>query len=754
MTSLGRTTQASQAEPAPETPPVDCVEGCWSWQRERCLSAWVTVIEHARLPLRSDWRCCARVGLIIGVLPLVRPTLATFQIGLTYWQDRILDVALVVAILLVAAAIGSATLGLLHASIDGAERLLFATGLGLAILAYLLLGIAVPGLFQSPLICALWVAGCLLAGYILTDVAREYLAAIRMACHLAQRGLDSWSQIGLRPWATLNFVFLGSLVALTFLSALTPTMAYDALVYHLPTPREMLTHGGLVVTQQYQGNYPLTANLLYAMALAFGSEVLATLMHFAAAGLLAWAVFMFAARWASPLAGAISVVAFLSIRSTPALASIPYIDIFWALWEVLAIFALFRWAFPVARAASSETMDRRGLQPSTLLILAGLLFGAALGTKYIALVMFGILGPTVFLWGWWQIRNQIWHRLTGGLRAAALFGVVALLVASPWYVKNWLWLGSPLYPWISLPGNTGQTERPLNDSQGENYGIGTSLEALMSLPLRVYDPLEVSANKFSHLAADMPSLLFLLTPLLIFARRPPPLMWWLIGLFIVRALVWAYTLQDLRYLYPGMALLCVPLGIGLAAFTNRLKGSRLARRGLALACLLALAWPLLLQFVAVYGTGPIRLLTGEQSVYGYLLEQDSSGPAIAYMNDTLPSGSRVLLVNDRRSYRLRHFSRSYEGLAPLLIQRGDEPVWTLLRDWGMTHVALSKAELRYLENRKAPAAQPMRELTNFIARGERGHLRFLYSDVTFVIYEIIQQETSDGGIARSEPLSR
>src|SRR5262249_7605121 len=145
------------------------------------------------------------------------------------------------------------------------------------------------------------------------------------------------------------------LIALTFLLALAPPVAYDSLIYHLSTPKEMLLQHGLLLTEYGSGNLPLVPQMLYLIGLVFGSPVLANLLHFRAGARLGWGVWLFAARWGGALAGTIALAALLTIRTTSALAAIAYIDLFCGLWEVLGIFALALWTFPTRAPAGRTT---------------------------------------------------------------------------------------------------------------------------------------------------------------------------------------------------------------------------------------------------------------------------------------------------------------------------------------------------------------------------------------------------------------
>ncbi len=934
--------ESTRPAPAPERPP-----------EPPTPPAPVTGVRRAAPAVRLGrygWRSTV-MGLLVALVPLVRPCLQLREVELAYWQDRVLDVALTGAILLMAGALGRLALRAVRVPLLGAERALFALGLGLPLVGWTLFLLALPGLLEARLIMSLWIASALVLAPVLAAFAADLGRQLAVGWRLAS--------VGIRPWtAPTAFAFL-LLAALTLLCAFAPPIAYDSLMYHLATPREMLEHGGLIVAQHHQGNYPFTAEMLYLLGLVFGSDIIAHLLHFAAAALLGWAVWLFAARWAGPFAGTVALASYLTIRTTPALAPIAYIDLFWALWEVLAIFALVRWAFPLpslgARPASrharlardsappveatrepvaalvaarpdtislrpaEDAASPRGAAPgsrppaspwgdngrperaygahrrdngahggdngapgsalplagivaapphlygidgalppypaATLppspvagtparsdgaaadvrnrsngarsgapgladgpsgaaggargraeptglarvagrlqltrqeswLVLAGLLFGAALGAKYIALMMFAVVGPVLLVWAWRRPAEfravpaaaayphddgaadrapvstaeralarpgatppattaapssppQHWGAggaRAGGvraLRAALIFGLVAVVVAAPWYVKNWLWLGSPLYPWLSVAGSANAAQSNL---RAEGYGLGTSLGELASLPLRVYSPEDLENYTFSHIELDTPSLLFLLAPLLLFAWGAPRVAWWLLLLFALRTGLWAFSLQDLRYLYPAMALLCVPFGIGLAWVADRRLPRSLGRPLLVLATFLAVLWPLGAQIYTVKAYEPQSVLTGERDVHAYLAIFDSSARAVDFMNQNLPDGSKVLLINDRRTYYLRHAYRAYEGLPAILATKSDEEMWELIRSWGITHIALGDNDLGWFDMREAPAGIPLRQLRNFIGRGGPERLLLLYRDDQYEIYEIL-----------------
>ena len=75
---------------------------------------------------------------------------------------------------------------------------------------------------------------------------------------------------------------------------------------------------------------------------------------------------------------------------------------------------------------------------------AGAMMGFALGIKYLALL------PLVFLAGLALMRKL-------PLRGTLAFVMVAVVIGSPWYIKNVVWMRNPVYPFAYsiFPGGAG-----------------------------------------------------------------------------------------------------------------------------------------------------------------------------------------------------------------------------------------------------------------------------------------------------------
>src|SRR5439155_25162351 len=74
-------------------------------------------------------------------------------------------------------------------------------------------------------------------------------------------------------------------------------------------------------------------------------------------------------------------------------------------------------------------------------VVAGVLSGCALGTKATARVRFGLLGLAL---AWVAVRS----RDRGAWIAVFAFGLAAIAVGSPWYIKSYVWTHNPVYPFF------------------------------------------------------------------------------------------------------------------------------------------------------------------------------------------------------------------------------------------------------------------------------------------------------------------
>jgi len=232
-------------------------------------------------------------------------------------------------------------------------------------------------------------------------------------------------------WAVL---FLIVILAVLVLAAVPP-VSKDALIHHLAVPKIYLRHGGMVELPSMPFSYyPMNLNILYGASLYLGNDILPKYMHFAFALATAWILFLYLKRRLSRGYAAFGALFFLCIPVIVQLSITVYIDLGVIFFTTCSILFLFKWL--------ENGMRFRHLAASALFC------GLAMGTKYNGLISLFLLTLSVpFLYS--RRSLDVRGRSVRAVGLSMAFFLVAVLVSSPWFIRNVHWTGNPLHPLYS-----------------------------------------------------------------------------------------------------------------------------------------------------------------------------------------------------------------------------------------------------------------------------------------------------------------
>lgn len=622
--------------------------------------------------------------------------------------DRLFDILLATTIVSLSAAVGLWVNRLLSPCFERPpEQLLFATGIGLGILAYATLALALIGAIYP------WTL-ILLLGLLALAARGEWT-------HLARLLREAWtSREPLGPLEKCITALLLALLLLSLLRALTPPTDYDGLMYHLTAPQTFLREHRLVSFDHNPGaNFPATTEMLYAIALGLGSPMAAKVLHLSFGLLTTLALFCLARHFLGREAAWLSIAVLWSIPVFVTEAGWAYVDLAWTFYETLAIFAFLLW---------TQRLNRGWL------IFSALFMGFALGTKYVALYGFLLLVVAIATVGWVAHRRG----LQGVAKDLLLFGVVSGLVASPWYLKNWLWLGNPIYPFFIGGLNYGPHQVEATAYLARNRGLGHCLRCYLLLPWNIY----TRSEHFGHVHPAWPSPLYLLLPFWVLWRMNR-IVNLLLALSFVRFALWAVSTQDLRYLLPIYPILSVATAYILGRATGPGRFKQLRRSMITVLALLVMLLSLKVQTTiedwSLGNTLPVVL--GLESQVNYLGRNLIDYPATEFINDNLPLDAEVLLIGDARGYYLR---RQYIPDTTIhlwwgyLVPVGGslEGILAQLKEWGVSHILYSEGGVEWV-SRWDPEGRAERGAELFASFKER-YLVELYKDnAKFHVYRIV-----------------
>ena len=278
-------------------------------------------------------------------------------------------------------------------------------GLGVAIL--LLFGLGVAGALTGP--------GILACGGIVLALACGWWLRGRVVPRecVTVRAIAS----AVTPVRLVMIAVAGTVLVPVALNALTPPMMSDEVRYHLPYALHFVEQGRIVPDLYLRFPFfTLNVNLLYSAALVFGDDVTPHFVHLLLGSLAGVAVYALAVPRFGRVTAFCAVLLFFVTPNFTRFAATAYIDLGLAAFVTSAIACL-------DRARRRPAMD----------VCAGLAFGAALGTKYLALALL----PLLVVWAAYRTQSGT---------QVARFTFAAVLSGAPWYVYNVIWTGNPVSP--------------------------------------------------------------------------------------------------------------------------------------------------------------------------------------------------------------------------------------------------------------------------------------------------------------------
>jgi hypothetical protein len=226
------------------------------------------------------------------------------------------------------------------------------------------------------------------------------------------------------------------LLGFTLFTALAPPLKFDALVYHLTLPKTYLSAGRI----EYQPwlifwGMPQLMEMLFAWAISLGGIQAAPVLAWGIGLLTLVGVADWGAHRISPRAGWVAAACLLSGFTLAISLAWGYVDWLAMLFGLSVLVLLDQWREKLV----SPTGRRRPL------LLAGLVAGFAIGTKYTAgvLALGGVVVIVLQSWrdGWSKVvKNATW------------FSLPVILAVLPWLIKNTMFTGNPLYPLIFPAG--------------------------------------------------------------------------------------------------------------------------------------------------------------------------------------------------------------------------------------------------------------------------------------------------------------
>ncbi|MBV6396696.1 MAG: hypothetical protein HFACDABA_02296 [Anaerolineales bacterium] len=519
---------------------------------------------------------------------------------------------------LLSAAIGSRILP----QADAIERLTLGTALGLCLFGLSGFGLAMAGLAKPiVLLTILFLSSAYFLWRGMLQQTREDLRQYWKEMRASIANIPTW----IPACAAL-------LLCLTFLLGLAPPVEdFDALFYHLAVPALWLKQGtSAAFAPMPHYWYPQIVEGMFLWPMALGSDTAPHLIH------LLWLTLSMTLlwHWTRQLAG--NAPAWNAVLLLLCMPSLSWLGA-WAYTDYALTFA--------ALAASYSLWKWKTNHGSRWLTLAALMAGLAVSVKYTGFIvpLAGVLFILVFARDW---------------RKAFHFGIICVIASSPWYLRNWIGTGNPLFPFLF--GGAGWDTFLAQAYAAPGSGFGWNISSLLTLPLTATLGIR-DANFFD---GRIGPLFLILSPLAVWsfwnARKASAgqktavqaigLLVLVGGSFWTMGVIGSAHLFQTRLLFPILIPLTIPCALGLEMLARfdmpKFKVSFVFRAMLFLVVMINLV-NLGLQITA---RNPLAVALGITSRQEYIAKrQPGYANALALVHHA-PRGAQIYFLFEPRSY--------------------------------------------------------------------------------------------------------
>ena len=556
-------------------------------------------------------------------------------------------------------------------ALDALEEIVLSLGIGIGVFSLCLLFLGT--LISFSLIFLRFVAGA------------AFIFALISNWRIKQKPLLFFSLPRFIPTRAVIPIVAFGLIALNFIGALGPEIFFDSLTYHLALPQLYLLHGKIFPTPYniYSG-IPFNSEMLYGLSLSVGGEVLAKMLPWGLSLAIAGLILIWCRRFVSEEAGWMAALLFYSCPMIAVQTWNSLVELHWCFFAVLALFCVM---------LSGEQESAKG----RMLALAGIFMGFCLGVKYNAVsVIFPIL-ITAFV-----VSRSKDRGLNESIRNILLLIAIAVVLVSPWLIKNWVFYHNPIYPFLNdsfSSAPTGVNWRGLvQDAKSRD------LLAAFTTPSGFVDmAASLWGKEWNGLDAVGITLLLAL-PLLALVKGAGRCRIHVV-MFCCSWFAWALTSRMPRFAIYAIPLLAIALAAALDSLKKNGMYYSVANALVLSACLLNCGEI----FNYWMNNGTWRAVIGGEDRAQYLETSHRLYPtpyyaAAEFINKTLPAHAKILFFEESRGY---YCEREFVATSPFavnpfvrMVETSSSPEELLrkFKEENITHMLVNHANI-YIRGR-------------------------------------------------------
>jgi hypothetical protein len=449
----------------------------------------------------------------------------------------------------------------------------------------------------------------------------------------------------------------------------------DALEYHLLIPKIFFKMGKIdYIPSLLESNYPCLASYIYMLVTPLAGDIVCKSLHFWTGIFILFAMGRLIAKTSPGTSRLLGPALYLSMPVFVIILGWAWNDAFFVFFLLLSISYLLDY----------HMADRDRRSPRSL-FLAGTMAGLASWMKYtfvmLFLVILLLLLVAVLRWQW-KWYHLFWFFLP--------IGLISMLV----FVKNWVFTGNPVYPFLNNIFHSPYW----TDAANEYFIRALTRWEIPDWNWSTYFLFPFRMTLKPLLVDTHPGILPLVFIPLLFFRSSTKGITFLKTFLVFSVLVWLVIQTETRSLLTMFAVFFCVTAIGIERMAWKHKAFR---RPVVLFLCLAVLANLGITIVTNYQlTKPIAYMLGLETGKTFLLREAKSQMTYEWLNRN-PAVGKVLLVGFFGPYYLEkpaYFSSVCDPPITELLSNGiKDPgsLWEKFCSLGITHVAINEKQYKH-----------------------------------------------------------
>lgn len=588
--------------------------------------------------------------------------------------------------------------------LDPHEFLILGTGIGIGVFGFLGYGLGALGLANP------FILFSVLFIFTITFLWFKKDITVQIKKDLISLGSSFLNTDGL-PSNWLQGIIGATLLLGFFFALLPPAEGFDALFYHLALPEKLLIDKGILPYAIPQFWFPSLVEGDFIWALGLGSERTAQLLHWSFSILTIALIWEWSRNALGHKTAWWSLIMIISIPSLPWLSSWAYTDFALTFYSVAALYAIWKCK-----------------NDNFWLLFSGVFSGMAMGIKYTSFLL-----PIICIF------FILWERKINkdSIKYVILFSIITWGIAAPWYIRNFIIMGNPVYPFAL--GGISWDIYLANWYADKGSGIGWNLKDILLIPLTS----TLGYRDQNYFDGRVGPLFLLFSPITIWTIwenrfKPIQRVLIIISFFtLMSSISWIFgviqtiRLWQMRLFLPALIPFSIPIGFAVSNLQKldlpKFKTSFI----LTTIIWIVLSISLLDNTLYLIVRNPLRYFLGIESRAEYFERVNPDYSELLSLVDTTQKDAYLYFLFEPRSYNVNRKAQPDPINANLAhdysLYGSPENIIQVWKTKGITHILVSNKGAEFLQTEGRTSNKQLIEITSRLALVKQGENYALYS---------------------------